>query len=120
MTGVQTCALPISFGRGLHQAKIDGHQIVFIIVCVCNTGAAVTQPEAPQSLGQVTREGSSAALADDWTVGSMDLKLQADTVNVLLLALSATASASRRCFHPKAIGYARNVPTPHCQGLRYY
>lgn len=100
----------LAFGRGLHQAKVDGHQIVLLVVCVCNTGAAVTEPEAPQSLGQVTREGPPAALTDDRTVGSVDLQPQADTVNALPPALSATASASPRCAHPKATGLARNVP----------
>lgn len=34
------------------------------------------------------REGSSAALADDWTVGSVDLKPQVDTVNVTEMGLN--------------------------------
>lgn len=72
--------LLVAFRRGLHQAKVDGHQVVIFIVGVCDTGAAVTQPEAPQPLGQVARKGSSTAFADDWTAGSVDLSAQGDTV----------------------------------------
>lgn len=39
-----------------------------------DTGAAVTQPKAPQPLGQAVGEGSPAALADDRLVGAMDLQ----------------------------------------------
>lgn len=64
----------LALKRRLHQTEVDGHQFVIIIMGVCNAGAAVTQPKASQPRRQVTREGSSAALADDWTVGSMNLK----------------------------------------------
>lgn len=73
--------LPVAFGRSLPQAKVDGHQIVIFIVGVCDTRAAVTQPEAPQPLGQVTGKGSSTAFADDRTVGSVDLAAEAEAVN---------------------------------------
>lgn len=75
-------ALLVDFRRSLHQAKVDGHQVVIFIVGVCDTGAAVTQPKAPQSLGQVACKGSSTALADNWTAGSVDLSAQGDTVKV--------------------------------------
>lgn len=101
----------LAFGRSLHQAKVDGHQIVILVVCVGNAGAAVTQPEAPQSLGQVTCEGSSATLADDRTVGSVHLQSHTQPVSALHLALSATTSASPRRFCPGALRHARTLPT---------
>lgn len=70
----------VAFRRSLHQAKVDRYQVVIFIVGVCDTGATVTQPEAPQSLGQVAREGSPTAFADNWTAGSVDLSAQEDTV----------------------------------------
>lgn len=39
-----------------------------------DTGAAVTEPEAPQPLRQAVGEGSPAALADDGLVGAMNLQ----------------------------------------------
>lgn len=39
-----------------------------------DTGAAVTEPEAPQPLRQAVGEGPPAALADDGLVGAMDLQ----------------------------------------------
>lgn len=71
----------MAFGRSLPQAKVDRHQIVIFIVGVCDTRAAVTQPEAPQPLGQVAGKGSSTAFADNRTVGSVDLTAEAGAVN---------------------------------------
>ena len=68
---------------------------------VCNAGAAVTQPEAPQPRRQVTREGSSAALADDWTVGSMHTERM--TPQMLLSS------------EPLATGLTRIGPLPRVQ-----
>lgn len=73
--------LPVAFGRNLPQAKVDGHQIIIFIVGVCDTRAAVTQPEAPQPLGQVAGKGSSTAFADNRTVGSVDLSAEVEEVN---------------------------------------
>lgn len=39
-----------------------------------DTGAAVTEPEAPQPRGKAVGEGSPAALADDGFVGAMNLQ----------------------------------------------
>lgn len=66
----------MAFGRRLHQAKVDGHQVVIVVVRVCDTGAAVAQPETPQPLGQVARKGPPTAFADNWAAGSVDLSAQ--------------------------------------------
>lgn len=66
----------MAFRRRLHQAKVDGHQVVIVVVRVCDTGAAVTQPETPKPLGQVARKGPPTAFADNWAAGSVDLSAQ--------------------------------------------